>query len=671
MDGEVTHYAILIGINNYAEYPLRGCWTDVESIQSHLQATLGNALRTQLLGSQDENDQPGLPSCDGLATWPSIDNLESAFKEVANQAKPGSFVYIHYSGHGTRRKGSGSHADTQAGNLALVLLAKGSNEPRYLPGSRLAVLLNEMVEKNLVVTLALDCCFSGSVYREGDDEPNEGRRFLPYDSAIAEKSFVEYFRGVDLPPSKQPVFRDASCDDNWLIKPDRYAIFTACGPNETTREVKVDGHPHGLLSYFLLDALKRLGCSASQREVYDDIIANTRSRAGQMLQQNPWRAGNPMQAFFGPPRERRSVGQASVPILRTKTGTIQLQAGQAHGVCDGDMFISSPTSQRQHSLVFKVSRTRGLTSDLEPLDDSTAATVSTGSYFYCMAYPTTRRCLQRFPIFLPSDLPGREEWVSALQERSLHITDTRNEPTSFEVEVLGDYQGYRILADSGTEVVRLPPADDTSIKNASDILEHFARYRLVETLVNGSPSQEFRSLYEVYVEAEGKKYRPGAELVLQDGTVVTLVIENRSTQPLHITVLDCGPMWQVEKLCRAPYITVIPQGTGYGEPPYTVKKPLRVRLKVPDEIRDQGGKDCVDVMKVIVTSRPSTSFALLELPRLGGVVHKTEKVERYGNEAEGKWEEAEEWDVVEFRIQARLGGLGPGESAACAMLARE
>jgi hypothetical protein len=298
MHGEVTHYAILIGINNYAEYPLRGCWTDVESIQSHLQATLGNALRTHLLGSQDENDQPGLPSCDGLATWPSIDNLESAFKEVANQAKPGSFVYIHYSGHGTRRKGSGSHADTEAGNLALVLLAKGSNEPRYLPGSRLAVLLNEMVEKNLVITLALDCCFSGSVYREGDDEPNEGRRFLPYDSAIAEKSFVEYFRGVDLPPSKQPVFRDASCDDNWLIKPDRYAIFTACGPNETTREVRVDGHPHGFLSYFLLDALKRLGCSASQREVYDDIIAKHQKSGRSDATTEPLESGKPNAGFL-------------------------------------------------------------------------------------------------------------------------------------------------------------------------------------------------------------------------------------------------------------------------------------------------------------------------------------------------------------------------------------
>jgi hypothetical protein len=79
-------------------------------------------------------------------------------------------------------------------------------------------------------------------------------------------------------------------------------------------------------------------------------------------------------------------------------------------------------------------------------------------------------------------------------------------------------------------------------------------------------------------------------------------------------------------------------------------------------------------MKVIVTSRPSTSFAVLELPRLGGVVHKTEKVERYGNEAERvpeSWQEAEDWDVVEFRIQTHIDGLGSGESTTRTILPQE
>ena len=48
--------------------------------------------------------------------WPTYGNVTSSLKEMSSRAKAGDFIYIHYSGHGTRIPNSST------GDLALVLL---------------------------------------------------------------------------------------------------------------------------------------------------------------------------------------------------------------------------------------------------------------------------------------------------------------------------------------------------------------------------------------------------------------------------------------------------------------------------------------------------------------------------------------------------------------------
>jgi len=175
----VTHYAILIGIGEYPDRPLKGSVRDVQDAKVHLESTLQDAVKIHMI-TTSQTDGEVFDAAHQSALWPTYDNVISAFEETTSLARARDFVYIHYSGHGTRKPPSGEFSNTSAGDLALVLL-KGREEKRvcYLWGYELARLLKAMVDKGLVVTLVLDCCFSASVYRHDDAA---GIRFLSYDA---------------------------------------------------------------------------------------------------------------------------------------------------------------------------------------------------------------------------------------------------------------------------------------------------------------------------------------------------------------------------------------------------------------------------------------------------------------------------------------------------------
>lgn len=160
-----TYYAILIGINAYPESPLKGCVRDVQEIKKYLEA-MPNPVHIQMFTASPTDDSNSSRPIEDLELWPTHDNVTSSLKKITSSAKPGDFVYIHYSGHGTTVKPSGEFSNRSTGDLALVLLeVANGTDIRYLRGLELAYLLRDMVAKNLIVTLVLDCCFSGSVVR--------------------------------------------------------------------------------------------------------------------------------------------------------------------------------------------------------------------------------------------------------------------------------------------------------------------------------------------------------------------------------------------------------------------------------------------------------------------------------------------------------------------------
>ena len=262
-----------------------------------------------------------------------------------------------------------------------------------------------------------------------------------------------------------------------------------------------------------------------------------------------------------------------------------------------------------------------------------------------MAEPITRLFLQRFPIRLPLDLPHRDEWIPVLKARSLNVV-TDKAPFAFAV-VLKNSEEYKILCESGEEVVNLPsmPQDQTSVSQVGDILEHLARFRLVRDLVNEALVDSFRESYNVYIQSGGKEYGPGVQLEMKHGAIAELVIKNRGEKVLYAFVYDLGPSWQVENINRGTYIVATPRNDGER---FTGTRRIKLQMRVPDKMKEQGYHSCRDIVKVFITSRP-TSFDLLELPRLGGPARtiKPNRTDQVG-------EEPENWAAMDFPILSSL-----------------
>jgi hypothetical protein len=274
MDDQNTipkYYAVLIGIDAYPERPLNSCVSDVQRIKDILDEKVVLADIQTLTASRSLIADVLTPAEDP-ERWPTCRNVTLALEKIICEAKRGDFVYIHYSGHGTRITASTFFAFSNAstGDLALVLLGGERGERvNCLKGPTLAGLLNTMVNIGLIVTIVLDCCFSAAVYRS---DAQDVRYFL-YDP---KEDCSQYPEDIVVDINTRSTIHDASMQDNWLVDPDGYAILAACGPHESAKggfEKEEKGRRYGALSYFLFSALSDYGLGRRHQDIHRHLCA--------------------------------------------------------------------------------------------------------------------------------------------------------------------------------------------------------------------------------------------------------------------------------------------------------------------------------------------------------------------------------------------------------------
>ena len=459
--------------------------------------------------------------------------MTSALEMVTCRAQPGDFIYIHYSGHGTRLDPCFDFSNQSTGDLALVLLDEDGSRERTLPAPRLAYLLNSMVDKALVITLVLDCCFSASVYRDGD--PNIRYLSCGRISALTCLPTPEY----DLVGGNtRPISRDVSMRDNWLLDPDRYTILAACGPHEKAKggsEASEKGERYGALSYFLFKALSDHGLGRRHKNIYRHLCAKFwESRQVQ----HPVLYGNGDQAFFGRVDPYRNARSTSI-FERDKS--IRLLAGVAHGLRVGDRFALYPfglSSDRnvEEEFIATITHLWPLTSELELL--CTPYNFQTG----WIAEPLTCSSLSDFPIRLTPELSHQDEWRTVLKECSLNIgIDNEQDPT---LQIVLSNNQYEILDKHGRKINNLPamPCDQTNTTRVCNILEHLARFRMIEDITNKMPKATFRESLDIRIIANRKTFNPGEQIEVQHGDVVELVMKNVGETTLYVYVYNLGPL---------------------------------------------------------------------------------------------------------------------------------
>lgn len=649
-DTIVTHYAILIGVDAYPNRPLTSCVHDVQEIENYLKGAL-NSVHIQMFTATKSTDLKSCNPAEGSVLWPTYDNVTGAFREITSLARAGDFVYIHYSGHGTRMEPFSEFSNESTGDLALVLLdGEKGNRECYLRGLILAHLLKAMVDKGLVVTLVLDCCFSATVYRDVDDPTI---RFLPYDAEIDSK-YPLSFETLSLEKSPEygadrPANRDASMIPNWLINPDAYAILVACGPHEFAKGFTSDVRNHGALSYFLLRTFTECdGLRKKHKNIYHHLCARFRKSAPQ---QNPVLYGNKDQGFFG----NINSGFDINPISTVEwDGNLQLQAGRAHGVCDGDRFnlrplgsVESNSSPKGEPVIAEVTQTRALTSYLKLLK-TTSVCDRTG----WIAESLTQASHQKFPIRLASSLPHQDEWLAALRERSLNVhIDIDHHPFSFHA-LMNNYKEYEILDESNHKIINLPTMshDQMDVSSICDVLEHLVRYKLVRTLANKSPADAFMESFKVQIVCRpGEIFDPECVVEVEQDEkakfMFELQVENKGSKDLYIYAYNMGPCWQVQNIYLGSYEVTPVRDLNEGFSGVFRKK---LKTIVPPEMREKGHRQCLDIIKVFVTSKP-TSFDLFELPEAGELTKK-----KIADRIPEKHNIPEEWAALNFPIRTSL-----------------
>ncbi|KAJ3577746.1 hypothetical protein NPX13_g2820 [Xylaria arbuscula] len=629
-----SHYAILIGINCYKTKPLNGAVRDVQNAKARLEEAL-QPVHIRMFMATKSTDPTHCNPIEDPQLWPTKKNITSTFDEITELAAPGDFIYIHYSGHGTRQEPDIRSYNQSSGDLALVLLTGDEKNPEtYLFGRSLAYRLNAMVEKGLVVTVVLDCCFSASIYRNVHDP---SVRLLPYDLEIGSQSKEDtplQLGGFE--------YRDVSMLPNWLIDQNKYAILVACGPHEKAVEAKFDdGQKHGALSYVLLGILKesnRFGQSIGDISEY--IRAEFRKRLLHRYQ-SPVRYGNSSQAFFGIPNLETPA--IVYMVIKKADNSLELQAGQAHGFTDGDTFTLYPFGRidpnvQDGLLVAKVTRAAAFTSELEPSDKQ-----SIRDQTIWKAKPLTQLLLRKFPIWLESSLPYYDKMLAALKERFLNA-DMNTDVYALRA-VLDNHRNLEIQDGSSRKIENLPVISEsqTNITRISDVLEHLVRFRLVMDLGNEALTNDFQKSFDIHIYSNGTFFGPQDSIELNDGTTVELVVENRGVSNLYVSIFNLGPYWQVENIYRATYTVVAPKNdTSYSQG--ILKK--RIKMQIPVSMKEEGHHSCQDILKVFVTSHP-TSFDSLELPKLGKPARDS-VVQRASQDSVD--ENLEHWAALNFLI---------------------
>ncbi|CAI7605581.1 unnamed protein product [Penicillium glandicola] len=587
------HYAILIGIDAYPCGSLSSCVRDVTKIKQCLEDKLSSVHVRTLTASKslDPRTLAVIP-LETPENWPTYCNVTSAFEEITSQAEPGDFVYIHYSGHGTRLTPCFDFSNQSTGDLALVLL-KGDQSPEiYLRGPRLARFVKGMVDKKLIVTLVLDCCFSATVYRHG----GTSFRYLPYDLATASASSESpdheiSFTGRDTCSGK----RSISMRDNWLLEPDRYAILAACGPDEKAKGGSEKGLTYGALSYFLSRALSDHGLGRRHEEIYRHIRAMFWESS---MRQHPVLYGNGDQGFFGPLISH--CGVRSISIVK-REGNLQLLAGKAHGFRDGDQFTVSPSgwtggnnAKELKRSIAKVICAKALTSQLELIGPQ--CNLRTG----WIAEPLTWARLASFPIHLAPNLPQRDEWLAALKTRSLSTGTDPHQISALQV-VLNNIDEYEILDNLGRKFVNLPamPREQVNNSHILDVLEHLTRFKMVKDLNNQVPNAAFRVSFDVQIVSDRAVFSPEEQIEVRHNSIMEVSIINKGDIALYAHMYNLDSCWRVKGMLFATYETIPPRkNTCNGDLPYMGRVSKKIKMTVPPMMKEvaqsswAGGYDC-------------------------------------------------------------------------------
>ena len=641
-------YALLIGIDFYFPHDLpdgryknlRGCVQDINQVETYLKDTF-NLIPDQIIKlTATASENPNQPK-EPLEILPTYENIVAKFKEITAKAQPQDRVYIHYSGHGGRAKTIFESLKGFGGlDEALVPTDIGQPNSRYLRDIEFAKLLEDMVGKELVVTLVLDSCHSGGATREmsGDDRIR-GEGFIdttprPTDSLVA--SLQELAQNWQTATENS---RHITVVNGLLPEPKGYTLIAACRDHEFAYEKVFEGtERNGALTYFLLKALRQYGTGISVEELFNKISNQVHK---EFVRQTPMLMGETERTFFG----GQFVGASrKVPVMKVdiKKNRVQLQMGQASGITKGAEFeiftFRTRDFQNSKNRIMRVKVVElgasdcwaevieipGLRSLHPKLVEVAEGTIEIGSPAVYVS-PGLKQ-IRKVRVILPDPLPPfpgvniallptiieqvktqveGHRWINFCSE------EEKNDNVDYFVFLTSD--GEYLILDENKEPIKnllfsIKVDEPEASKKLINRLIHVARYETILDLDNEDAFARLNGKLKVEVVKSVKRQTvvlnaDGKVPVLEEEEKgVYLIIRNESNRTLNITALNLDADFSISKF--------YPDGVLYEvvEPGQNIRREFKLSLP-------QNYEEAANIIKVFATV-DGTNFQFLELPSL-------------------------------------------------------
>ncbi|KAF9878670.1 hypothetical protein CkaCkLH20_03570 [Colletotrichum karsti] len=618
--------ALLIGINEYTCQglaDLRGCLSDVATTEKFLTEVAGISNINKLTSPRD-------PSNDLL---PTLDNIVSEFETLARGAQPGDFIYIHYSGHGSRL--NTAFRDLKGEHVALdecLVLARSDGMVECLRDVEVAFLLKQIADKGATVTFVLDCCHSGGATRS--DDGVRGSNEIPnqfFADSIRKRiqSAKDLGDAWSLPRNVgNDGGRSASVVQHWMTASKGINFFAACDPLQKAKEVPVEATVRkGLFTECLASVLNAQNGGADQLSC--DAVSNLVAHTLETRQRNDTR--EKQDAVFG--------GQGDCLFFGVES------------VVQPAVVVTSVETLRDVFAIYPIGRTLASLADYTaPLATCMVTSVESVT---CEAHtqpsPANLEQVQRdcVAVSLRSILEDhvlrrKGLWVSAEDDSTEPVVQKVRDYISRESKLVqlkdAGEAFFRVLVrkDDNFTISFVPNQSEAEVGitgKPEDVLSHLEHltifYNLFDLAKNNAtqqgltvskigyldkgvrpPNPHGSGLNEPYYPPTDLKPVPLDSVDILAGQSLGIEVRNKSMDSVYVEFLDLEPSWRVMWTFPRPRASLI------LTPPNAATR-FFITMGPSEKVRDATQPDTFDRFVVLATTRNGVNFPDEVLPMLG------------------------------------------------------
>lgn len=361
------NHALLVGVSSYPQlgpqFQLHGPANDVRMMR-------------ELLKTRGFADNRVVALADGVeqAAEPTRANILAAMGALAQQAKAGDFIYLHFGGHGSQQPAMPGKVPAEPDGKDEIFLPRDIGKWNGTVGkvdnavldSEMNTAILAMRAKGAFVWAVFDSCHSGTMTRGGAVEGVRYRKLRAEDLGVPEAAFNS--AAVSRGGAGHEGGALGEVGEN-SVGTGGFVAFYAAQTVETTPEMPLPaGMPgrvaRGLFSYVLADTLANYQ-GISYRQLGQQVLQ--RYAALGMNSPTPLFEGTALDApVFGTAGQR---GVRQWP-LQVQQSVLSVEAGAMQQFGEGAVFALVPTAASPDSEVIgylAVSRQTALSSTLAPL----------------------------------------------------------------------------------------------------------------------------------------------------------------------------------------------------------------------------------------------------------------------------------------------------------------